>query len=153
MPANQQLFDSDASSLSDLSDSSASSASPPKKPAARKTKAAAKGKRGATHNSKPSIGASSETAGKGKKNAGKGRGAAASSTKPGPKTKTTKAKSKASGGALHTDGQLYCICRTEYDGKQFMIACDRCMEWYHGKCVGIKPASAKKKKTFICAEC
>ncbi|XP_056004155.1 uncharacterized protein LOC130049934 [Ostrea edulis] len=29
----------------------------------------------------------------------------------------------------------YCLCRQADDGK-LMIQCDRCEEWFHGKCVG-----------------
>lgn len=28
---------------------------------------------------------------------------------------------------------LYCICRQTYDPSQFMIQCDSCEEWYHGR--------------------
>ena len=34
------------------------------------------------------------------------------------------------------DGQVYCMCRGIDDGS-FMIACDVCEEWFHGKCVGV----------------
>jgi hypothetical protein len=36
------------------------------------------------------------------------------------------------------EGSLFCICRSpeEYG---FMIACDKCNEWFHGGCVGLTP--------------
>lgn len=33
---------------------------------------------------------------------------------------------------------IYCVCRQPYHPKLFMIQCDKCNEWYHGKCIGIK---------------
>ena len=38
---------------------------------------------------------------------------------------------------------LYCICRTP--DETFMICCDRCEEWYHISCMGIKPVSKFSK--------
>lgn len=29
--------------------------------------------------------------------------------------------------------QCYCICRKPYDSTQFMIGCDSCGEWFHGR--------------------
>jgi hypothetical protein len=31
--------------------------------------------------------------------------------------------------------RLWCICRRPYTSDCFMIACDKCNEWYHGDCV------------------
>lgn len=31
----------------------------------------------------------------------------------------------------------YCICRKGHDGLSYMIACDRCNEWFHGDCIGL----------------
>jgi len=31
------------------------------------------------------------------------------------------------------DSQCYCICRKPYDSSQFMIGCDSCGEWFHGR--------------------
>lgn len=28
---------------------------------------------------------------------------------------------------------LYCICRKPYDYMQFMIQCDACDDWFHGR--------------------
>ncbi|KAK3578905.1 hypothetical protein CHS0354_035525 [Potamilus streckersoni] len=52
--------------------------------------------------------------------------------------------------------KLYCICRQPHD-KRFMICCDRCEEWYHGKCVGISAATGKEmelnNEEYICLKC
>ncbi|KAF8962380.1 CXXC-type zinc finger protein 1, partial [Entomortierella lignicola] len=48
---------------------------------------------------------------------------------------------------------VYCICRESYDGVEFMIACDRCEEWFHGRCIGMKPQEAKKSSHYYCDTC
>ncbi|KAG0047748.1 hypothetical protein BGZ83_007249 [Gryganskiella cystojenkinii] len=48
---------------------------------------------------------------------------------------------------------VYCICRGPYDGVEFMIACDRCEEWFHGRCIGMKPQDAKKSNHYYCDQC
>ncbi|KAA0191191.1 PHD finger and CXXC domain-containing protein [Fasciolopsis buskii] len=47
---------------------------------------------------------------------------------------------------------VYCICRST-DGERFMIACDRCEEWYHGDCINVTPKQAEQIKTFYCHQC
>ena len=38
--------------------------------------------------------------------------------------------------------RLWCVCKAPHNNR-FMICCDSCLDWYHGKCVGInKVASA-----------
>eukprot|EP01087_Luapelamoeba_hula_P001259 TRINITY_DN109_c1_g1_i1.p1 TRINITY_DN109_c1_g1~~TRINITY_DN109_c1_g1_i1.p1 ORF type:complete len:695 (-),score=76.40 TRINITY_DN109_c1_g1_i1:59-2143(-) len=49
--------------------------------------------------------------------------------------------------------QVYCICRRPYSAEVFMIACDECDEWYHGKCVDITERKAKKLDTYVCPSC
>ncbi|KAL7320019.1 hypothetical protein PS15m_003091 [Mucor circinelloides] len=61
-------------------------------------------------------------------------------TKPKKKKKTTK-----------KDAQKYCICRKGYDGKEFMIECEDCKEWFHGACVGLKPNSVSDH--YACSSC
>ncbi|KAF9214081.1 hypothetical protein BGZ59_004353 [Podila verticillata] len=48
---------------------------------------------------------------------------------------------------------VYCVCRGPYDGVEFMIACDRCEEWFHGRCIGLKPQDAKKSNHYYCETC
>lgn len=31
---------------------------------------------------------------------------------------------------------LYCVCRQPYDVSRFMIECDICKDWFHGRYVG-----------------
>lgn len=45
----------------------------------------------------------------------------------------------------------YCICNGTDDGT-FMLACDSCDEWYHGRCVNIKQDEAENID-YICDKC
>ncbi|CAK9295354.1 unnamed protein product [Gordionus sp. m RMFG-2023] len=49
--------------------------------------------------------------------------------------------------------QIYCICRKSYDGSSFMIECDSCKEWFHGRCVEIDEAQAAVMDNYICPNC
>lgn len=51
------------------------------------------------------------------------------------------------------DNKIYCICKTPYDESKFYIGCELCANWYHGDCVGITEAEAKKVDVYICNEC
>lgn len=50
---------------------------------------------------------------------------------------------------------LYCLCQQPYDGSCFMLACDHCNKWFHGKCVGITEESARRGEhsTYVCPSC
>ncbi|XP_045069264.1 nucleosome-remodeling factor subunit BPTF-like isoform X4 [Coregonus clupeaformis] len=52
-----------------------------------------------------------------------------------------------------TTEELYCICRTPYDQTQFYIGCDRCQNWYHGRCVGILQSEANHIDEYVCPQC
>ncbi|KAI5613581.1 nucleosome-remodeling factor subunit BPTF isoform X6, partial [Silurus asotus] len=52
-----------------------------------------------------------------------------------------------------TTDELYCICRTPYDEAQFYIGCDRCQNWYHGRCVGILQSEATYIDEYVCPQC
>ena len=47
---------------------------------------------------------------------------------------------------------VYCICRKPDNG-DFMICCDVCEEWFHGKCVGISKKQSKVIKKYSCPKC
>ena len=49
--------------------------------------------------------------------------------------------------------QIYCLCRQPYDETQFYIGCERCSEWYHGRCVGILQSEADKIDEYNCPKC
>ncbi|CAG9783721.1 unnamed protein product [Diatraea saccharalis] len=49
--------------------------------------------------------------------------------------------------------ELYCLCRQPYDNSQFYICCDRCQDWFHGRCVGILQTEADNIDEYICPNC
>lgn len=49
--------------------------------------------------------------------------------------------------------ELYCICRKPYDETQFYICCDKCQDWFHGRCVGILQCEAENIDEYICPNC
>ncbi|KAF8912703.1 hypothetical protein CPB84DRAFT_1841149 [Gymnopilus junonius] len=51
------------------------------------------------------------------------------------------------------DDKLYCVCKTKYDEDRFMIACDRCDEWYHTQCVHMPDLEVDLVDQFICPLC
>lgn len=53
----------------------------------------------------------------------------------------------------NTSEELYCLCRTPYDENQFYIGCDRCQDWFHGRCVGISKTEADSIDMYICPNC
>ncbi|XP_029635778.1 nucleosome-remodeling factor subunit BPTF isoform X3 [Octopus sinensis] len=53
----------------------------------------------------------------------------------------------------NTSEELYCICRTPYDKSQFYIGCDRCQDWFHGRCVGVTKSEADSMDTYLCPTC
>lgn len=52
--------------------------------------------------------------------------------------------------------KLWCICNQPHNNR-FMICCDTCEEWYHGKCVNITKAMGQQMesegKEWICLYC
>ena len=48
--------------------------------------------------------------------------------------------------------KLYCVCRKPYTG-EFMIRCEECKEWYHGKCVKVTQEEADAMGDFVCSGC
>lgn len=52
-----------------------------------------------------------------------------------------------------TNVQLYCICRKPYKAGEFMIQCDICREWFHGRCVKLSEADADIVKNYHCQPC
>lgn len=52
--------------------------------------------------------------------------------------------------------RLWCICNQPHNNR-FMIACDQCLDWYHGKCVGITKKMGKDMESvgneWRCPKC
>lgn len=49
--------------------------------------------------------------------------------------------------------ELFCLCRQPYDETQFYICCDKCQDWFHGRCVGILQCEAENIDEYICPNC
>lgn len=51
---------------------------------------------------------------------------------------------------------LWCICRTPHNNR-FMICCDKCEEWFHGKCVGVTRQMGRdmedRQTDWMCPNC
>ncbi|KAI8976972.1 hypothetical protein BDB01DRAFT_710582, partial [Pilobolus umbonatus] len=48
---------------------------------------------------------------------------------------------------------LYCICKRPYDVPRFMIACDRCDQWFHGECIQISEKQGEFIDLYFCESC
>lgn len=52
--------------------------------------------------------------------------------------------------------RLWCICKQPHNNR-FMIACDKCEDWFHGKCVNVTKALGKEYelmgKQWLCPTC
>ncbi|KAI9088819.1 hypothetical protein DFS34DRAFT_419031 [Phlyctochytrium arcticum] len=131
---------SDTSSSTSSSDESAPSKITVNK---RKRQTAGKGENGAYKRKKA---ANKKETQKGP--GGKGRGAVGTTKRARSSTGSALQRKKANKGG----SKLYCICRSEYDGEEFMIACDSCQEWFHGRCVGVKQSRSSEKE-YHCANC
>ncbi|XP_054160935.1 nucleosome-remodeling factor subunit BPTF-like [Oppia nitens] len=51
------------------------------------------------------------------------------------------------------NNELYCLCRKPYDESQFYICCDRCQDWFHGRCVGVLQSEATAIEEYVCPNC
>uniref|UniRef100_A0A672IHW0 Bromodomain PHD finger transcription factor n=1 Tax=Salarias fasciatus TaxID=181472 RepID=A0A672IHW0_SALFA len=69
------------------------------------------------------------------------------------KSKKKKMISTTSTKESKKDTNLYCICKTPYDETKFYIGCDRCQNWYHGRCVGILQSEANHIDEYVCPQC
>lgn len=49
--------------------------------------------------------------------------------------------------------EIYCICQQPYDETQFYIGCEKCSDWFHGRCVGILQSEANHIDEYLCPNC
>lgn len=65
-------------------------------------------------------------------------------------------ESNASANSDDDPNKLWCICRQPHNNR-FMICCDACEDWFHGKCVNITKAMGKEMeisgKEWTCPNC
>jgi hypothetical protein len=45
--------------------------------------------------------------------------------------------------------EVYCFCRKPQRQNEFMIACDRCNEWFHGACLGKNTGVWKREREIL----
>ena len=50
-------------------------------------------------------------------------------------------------------GEKFCICRQGDDSVNYMIMCENCKEWFHGKCINLTKYEADNIKDYICLCC
>eukprot|EP01130_Rhizamoeba_saxonica_P015659 TRINITY_DN7074_c0_g1_i1.p1 TRINITY_DN7074_c0_g1~~TRINITY_DN7074_c0_g1_i1.p1 ORF type:complete len:613 (-),score=123.01 TRINITY_DN7074_c0_g1_i1:259-2097(-) len=55
-------------------------------------------------------------------------------------------------GAREADTTLYCICK-QRDDNTFMVYCDSCHDWFHGRCVNIQESQGKYILKYVCPLC
>ena len=51
------------------------------------------------------------------------------------------------------NGEQYCICRKGDDSVNYMIMCECCKEWFHGKCLKLNKNIADNLNNFYCLSC
>jgi len=49
--------------------------------------------------------------------------------------------------------ETYCLCRQPYDEARFYIGCEKCPDWFHGRCVGILQSEAGSIEDYECPNC
>ena len=55
---------------------------------------------------------------------------------------------------FHDDtGEQYCICRKGDDSVNYMIMCEKCKEWFHGKCLDMPKNVADNISHYYCLCC
>ncbi|KAK3367089.1 hypothetical protein B0T24DRAFT_534594 [Lasiosphaeria ovina] len=92
------------------------------------------------------------------KKGGKSSGAAnrtktGTGSSPAPASSVTGDGDVGGGGSSESDSGPYCLCRGP-DNHRFMIACDRCEDWFHGDCIGMdKYTGENLVQKYICPNC
>jgi hypothetical protein len=54
--------------------------------------------------------------------------------------------------AIEDKGRRYCLCGGANDGS-FMLGCDKCENWFHGRCVGIDKDTGNNLESWHCPMC
>jgi hypothetical protein len=71
-------------------------------------------------------------------------------------TETDEMDSDATWNSEDDPDRLWCICKQPHNNR-FMICCDKCEDWFHGKCVNITKSKARemeeKGKEWTCPNC
>ncbi|GAB1311694.1 Set1 complex component spp1 [Madurella fahalii] len=122
------------------------------------TKTAAKKKKGTASVIKPPPkrarpGQGATGAAKKAKGGGSKRSKANASSKQTTGSDAGAADGNGDGDSSESDNGPYCLCRGP-DDHRFMIACDRCEDWFHGECIGMdKHTGENLVQKYICPNC
>mmetsp|Transcript_6903 Transcript_6903/g.11430 ORF Transcript_6903/g.11430 Transcript_6903/m.11430 type:complete len:550 (+) Transcript_6903:1134-2783(+) len=54
--------------------------------------------------------------------------------------------------AIEDKGRRYCLCGGANDGS-FMLGCDKCENWFHGRCVGVDKETGNSLESWHCPLC
>ena len=54
--------------------------------------------------------------------------------------------------AIEDKGCRHCLCGGANDGT-FMLGCDKCEEWFHGRCVGVNKETGNTLENWLCPRC
>ncbi|KAI9280062.1 hypothetical protein BY458DRAFT_501251 [Sporodiniella umbellata] len=56
-------------------------------------------------------------------------------------------------GPSPEENTLYCVCKRPYDIPRFMIACDKCDQWFHGECINVSEKQGEFVDLYFCENC
>lgn len=54
--------------------------------------------------------------------------------------------------AIDDNGTRYCVCGGPNDG-EFMLGCDKCERWFHGRCVNVCKDHSDTLQNWVCPPC
>jgi PHD-finger len=54
--------------------------------------------------------------------------------------------------SIHDKGKRHCLCGGPNDGT-FMLGCDKCGGWFHGRCVNISKHIGRRLEKWLCMPC
>lgn len=79
----------------------------------------------------------------------KKQGSASIASSPAPEKKSESAVEDDGDESFEDADEIFCICRRP-DNHTWMIGCDGCEDWFHGKCVNIDSKDAELIERYIC---
>ncbi|KAK3901179.1 Set1 complex component spp1 [Staphylotrichum tortipilum] len=125
--------------------------------ASKKKKGTAAAVKAAPKRARPGTSGGKKPKGGGGSNSKKAKTDALSSSsttkRPGSGAATVDGGEGGDGNSSESDNGPYCLCRGP-DDHRFMIACDRCEDWFHGECIGMdKHTGENLVQKYICPNC
>uniref|UniRef100_A0A914E6M3 CXXC-type zinc finger protein 1 n=1 Tax=Acrobeloides nanus TaxID=290746 RepID=A0A914E6M3_9BILA len=68
------------------------------------------------------------------------------------KASTSEDDEHTSSGSGSSSNEVYCFCKSS-DDNGYMICCDKCEVWYHGRCIQITSKVGETIDTYYCKPC